>query len=213
MEVSRSSTEYMCVNEKGGSGTVRCKQHRWSRWTSSSVWGQLCKVMEIVGVSVEKGCMLAGWSRWKKVAGVIGDRRVPAEVKGNFITQYLERPAMLYGLETVALTRKEEMELKVAVLKMLWFSLGVTRLDRIRNGYISGIAHVGRFGEKTKRGEIEWLEHVLRRDMRYTGQKMLRLEVPGKRRRERPKRKFVDVVREDMRAIGETEQDARDKVQ
>ena len=46
------------------------------------------------------------------------------------------------------------------------------------------------------------------------GQRMLRLEVPGKRRRGRPKRNylFIDVVREDMRAIGVIEQDARDRV-
>ena len=49
--------------------------------------------------------------------------------------------------------------------------------------------------------------HVLRRDRGYIGQRMLRLEVPGKGRRGRPKRKFIDVVREDMRAIGVTEQD------
>ena len=41
---------------------------------------------------------------------------------------------------------------------------------------------------------------------------MLRLEVPGKRRRGRPKRQFMDVVREGMPAIGVTEQDTRDRV-
>ena len=38
----------------------------------------------------------------------------------------------------------------------------------------------------------------------YIGQRMLRLAVPGKRRRGRLTRKFIDVVREDMRAIGVT---------
>ena len=40
---------------------------------------------------------------------------------------------------------------------------------------------------------------------------MLRLEGPGKRRR-RPKRKFIDVVREDMLVISVTEQGARVRV-
>ena len=34
------------------------------------------------------------------------------------------RPAMLYGLETVALTKRQEVEMEVAELKMLRFSLG-----------------------------------------------------------------------------------------
>ena len=48
---------------------------------------------------------------------------------------------MLYGLETVALTKKQEAELEVAGLKMSRFSLGVTRMDKIKNEYIWGTAH------------------------------------------------------------------------
>ncbi|KAK3565340.1 hypothetical protein QTP86_006568 [Hemibagrus guttatus] len=45
--------------------------------------------------------------------------------------------------ETVSLRKRQESELEAAELKMLRFSLGVTRLDRIRNEYIRGTAHVG----------------------------------------------------------------------
>ena len=45
---------------------------------------------------------------------------------------------MLYGLETVALTTRQEAEMEVAELKMLRLSLGVTRKDKIRNEYIGG---------------------------------------------------------------------------
>ena len=40
--------------------------------------------------------------------------------------------------------------MEVAELKMLRYSLGVTRMDSIRNEYIRGTAQVGRFGEKTR---------------------------------------------------------------
>ena len=39
------------------------------------------------------------------MSGVICDRRVPARVKGK-VYKVAVRPAMLYGLETVALTKK-----------------------------------------------------------------------------------------------------------
>ena len=39
---------------------------------------------------------------------------------------------------------------RVAKLKMLRFSLGVTIMDKIRNEYIRGTAQVGKFGEKTR---------------------------------------------------------------
>ncbi|KAK3521254.1 hypothetical protein QTP70_001548 [Hemibagrus guttatus] len=74
------------------------------------------------------------------------------------------RPAMLYGLETVSLRKRQESELEVAELKMLRFSLGVTRLDRIRNEYIRGTAHVGCLGDKVREARLRWFGHVQRRE-------------------------------------------------
>ena len=71
------------------------------------------------------------------------------KMKGK-LDKIVVRPAMLYGLETVALTRKQEMELEVAELRMIQFPLGVTRLGRIRNEHIRGTGHVGRFREKLR---------------------------------------------------------------
>lgn len=69
------------------------------------------------------------------MSGVICDGRVPARVKGN-VYKLVVRPAMLYGLEAVALTKRKEPELEVAERRMLRFSLGVTRMDGIRNEFI-----------------------------------------------------------------------------
>ena len=78
---------------------------------------------------------------------VICDRRVPARVKGK-VYKVAVIPAMLYVLEMVALTKKQEAEMEVAelktsaipsiIIKMLRFSLGVTIMDKIRNEYIRG---------------------------------------------------------------------------
>ena len=64
----------------------------------------------------------------ESMSGVICDRRVPARVKGK-VYKVPVRPAMLYGLETVAVTKRQEAEMEVAELKMLRFSLGVTRME------------------------------------------------------------------------------------
>ena len=69
------------------------------------------------------------------MSGVICDRRVPARVKGKVCNEAV-KPAMLFGLETVALTKRQEAEMEVAELKMLRFTLGVTRIGRIRDEYI-----------------------------------------------------------------------------
>ena len=121
------------------------------------------------------------------------------------------RPAMLYGLETVPLTKRQEAEMEVAELKMLRFSLGVTRMDKIMNDYIRGTAQVGRFVEKAREARLRWYGHVRRKYDEYIGRRVLRMELPGKRKRGRPKRMFMDVVKEDMAEVEVTEEDAEDR--
>ena len=148
----------------------------------------------------------AGWNGWRRMSGVICDRRVPSRVKGK-VYRVAVRPAMLYGLETVALTKRQEAEMEVAELKMLRFLLGVTRMDKIRNEYIRGTVQVGRFGEKTREARLKWFGHVRGKDNGYIGGRMLRTELPGKKKRGRPRRRFMDAVREDMAVVGVTEMD------
>ena len=44
----------------------------------------------------------------------------------------------------------------------------------------------------------------------YVECRVLRMELPGRRRKGRPKRRFVDEVRTDMEELGLTEEDVQD---
>ena len=105
---------------------------------------------------------------------------------------------MVYGLETVVVTKKEVKEMEVTEIKMLKFAMGVMRKDKIRNKYIRGTVKVERLGMKMKEGRLRWYGHVMRRDQEYVGRKMMEMELLAKRKRGRPKRRFLDVVKEDM---------------
>ena len=118
----------------------------------------------------------------------------------------------MYGLETVALTKKQEAELEVAEMKMLRFELGVTRMDRIRNSFIRGSLHVGSIADKVREARLRWYGHVKRREMDYVGQRVLKMVIPGKRKRGRPKRRYMDALVEDMKVAGVKENDAQDRI-
>ena len=77
--------------------------------------------------------------------------------------------------------------MEVAELNMLRVSLRVTIMDKIRNEYIGGAAREARLG---------WFEHVRRKDRGYIARRMLRMELPGNRKRGRPKWKRMDAMGE-----------------
>ena len=60
----------------------------------------------------------AGWMSWKKVCGVVRDRKLSAKAKGKMYYGVI-RPVMLYGMETVAMTEKQVGKMEVAELKMV----------------------------------------------------------------------------------------------
>ena len=65
------------------------------------------------------------------------------------------------------------MELEVAEMQMLQFSLGVTRRDRIKIEYIRETAQVGRLWDNVRGARLKWFGHVLKRDAGYVGRRML----------------------------------------
>ena len=85
---------------------------------------------------------------------------------------------MVYGLETVAVTKKQDEE-----MKMLRFAMGVMTKYKIRNEFIRSIVKVEQLGIKME-GRLRWYGHVMRRDQEYVGRKMTEMELLGKRKRE-----------------------------
>ena len=118
---------------------------------------------------------------------------------------------MAYGLETVAVTKKQVEEMEVAEMKMLRFAMGVTRKYKIRHEYIRGTLKVEQLEMKMREGRLRWYGHVMRRDQEYVGRKMMEMQLPGKRRRARPKRRFLDVMKEDLEKVGAMETVVEDR--
>ena len=173
MKVSRSKTEYFCINGGNDDETVKMEDTKVPRVNKFKYLGST--VQESCSCEKEvKKRVQAGWNGWRRVLGVICDKRLPARVKGKVYSSVV-RPAMLYGLETVAVTEKQVEEMEVARMKMLRFAMGVTRKDKIRNEYIGSTVKVERLGMKMMEGRLRWYGHVMKRDQEYVGRKMMEM--------------------------------------
>ena len=100
-------------------------------------------------------------------------------------------------METVAVTERQMGKMEVAELKMVRWALEVTRKDKIRNKYVRGTAKIAKLGDKLRNARLRWYGHVKRRED-YVGKRMMEMAVPGRRKRGRPRRRWMDLVREDM---------------
>ena len=115
MKVSRSKTEYLCINGGNDNETVKMDNTKLSRVKEFKYL--VSTVQESGGCEREvKKRVQAGWNGWRRVSGVICDKRLPARVKGKVYSSVV-RPAMVYGLETVAVTKKQVEEMEVAEIK------------------------------------------------------------------------------------------------
>ena len=107
-------------------------------------------------------------------------------------TELTVRPAVLYGMEMMAVTERQVGKMKVAVLKMVRWALGATRKDKIRNEYVRGTAKIAKLGDKLRNARLLWYGHVKRREEGYVGKTMMEMAVPGRRKRGRLRRRWMD---------------------
>ena len=140
------------------------------------------------------------------MSGVLCDRKLSARVKDKMYKSVV-RPGMLYGMETVAVTERQVGKMEVAKLKMVRWALGVTRKEKIRNEYVRGTAKIAKLGDKLWNARLRWYGHVKRREECYVRKRMMEVTVPGRRKRGRPRKRWMDLAREDMESVGAKEGD------
>ncbi|VDO27187.1 unnamed protein product [Heligmosomoides polygyrus] len=86
--------------------------------------------------------------------------------------------------------------------KILRWTAGITRLDRVRNESIRQRFGITPIFEKMREARLRWYGHFLRAKgdtVRKTG---LNLDVPGRRPRRRPKQRWLDTLHQDLKMAG-----------
>ena len=115
-------------------------------------------------------------------------------------------------METVAVTERQAGKIEAAELKMVGWALGVTRKDKIGNKYVRGTAKIAKLGDKRRNARLRYYGQVKRREEGYMGKRMMEMAVPGRRKRVRPRRRWMDLAREDMERVGAKEGDEVNRV-
>ncbi|GJV97159.1 retrovirus-related pol polyprotein LINE-1 [Tanacetum coccineum] len=141
-----------------------------------------------------------GWVKWKAASGVLCDRRIPLKLKGKFYRVTI-RPAMLYGSECWPITKAQANRVEVAELRMLRWTSGKTMVDMIPNGVFRVELGVASIIDKMMEGGLRWFGHVKRRPQTAPVRRVEAMLVEGSRRRGRPKLRWEDRIKLDMKEL------------
>ena len=101
------------------------------------------------------------------------------------------------GLIMLHIVRQEK-QIEVTKMRMLrWMCK-----DKIRNEHIRGTTRVAQASKKVTERRLNWYGHVMRRDGEHILRKVLRADIPGKRKRGRPKTRWKDACQRDWQSTG-----------
>ena len=152
----------------------------------------------------------AAWSKWRQTTGVLCDHRMPIRLKSK-IYKTVIRPVALYGSECWPATKKHEQALHAMEMRMLRWSLSLTRRDRVTNADIRKQMGVSPITDKMRETRLRWYGHIIRSDVNSVAKTALQLSPQGRRPRGRPKKRWLDRLKEDMRNTNVAPEDALDR--
>ena len=73
-----------------------------------------------------------------------------------------------------------------------------------------GTTKIAKLGDKLQNARLRWYGHMKRREEGYVEKRMIEMAMPSRRKRGRPKRRWMDLTREDMERVGAKEGDEVD---
>ncbi|KAE8681859.1 Detected protein of unknown function [Hibiscus syriacus] len=152
----------------------------------------------------------AGWLKWRAATGVLCDKKVPLKLKGKFYRMAI-RPALLYGSECWAIKKDHVRRMEAAEMRMLRWAYGRTLWDMTPNSAIRMSLGVVSIPEKLREGRLRWFGNVFRRKPSDAVRRVESITVDGARRRRRPRRKWEDCLRFDLKDLALTEDMTSDR--
>ena len=135
----------------------------------------------------------AEWRALKKVKGVYSQSKVQKWVKSRFHTTML-RPRIRYEMEVVSLTKTLKHSLDMAEMKMSRLSFEATRRNKMQSKLLRKKINIGACMASLEKC-------ASRKKNSYVG-KMVQLPHVEKRKRGKPKRRWMDCLKEDMQIVG-----------
>ena len=147
-----------------------------------------------------RGRVAAAWMKWREIASLLLNRGIRLTTRGK-VYEACIRSVMLYGAEAWALTDRMAGIIRTCDRKMLRFMTGVRWQDRVPSSEVARRCGLEELDAVLRSRRLRWFGHVVRAGEGSMLREIEELEVAGRRPRGRPKKRWKDVVLQDMQQL------------
>ena len=150
------------------------------------------------------------WNKFRELKPILCAKSIGLNVKGK-VYEACVRSCMVYGGETWAVSVENTRRLERTEMRMLRMMCGITLRDRFSNADVRNRFGIECVGDVIRRSRLRWFGHVERKQENDWAKTMLTFEVAGKRIRGRPRKTWMEVVKNDLRSLGLNREDAQNR--
>lgn len=205
LQINENKTKIMIYGKKGKSSTVKIGSFEFEKvekfkylGVTITSTGDRRKEIEEKIISTNRA-----YHANKKL---LKSKILSKQTKLN-IYKVLIRPIMMYAAETMILSKKDEEDLRIIERKIMRSILGPVKIGdneyRSRMNYeIEQEMKGENIIKSIKRQRMKWLGHIYRADQQAITAQMTQWQPGGRRRRGRPRLKWLEQVVEDMTRAG-----------
>ena len=152
--------ENVCMNENEDRNKVKLQGVK------------LTKVTEFEYILINCAKPFRTWSREREkeseLSAANGDELQVLKAIESYLPKLEENSIRLWLHQQCCMGYKQA-KMKVAELKMVRFSVRFTRMNKIKNEYVRGIARVSEIKDSVKKAKLIWFGQILRSESKHVG--------------------------------------------
>src|SRR2546425_5779586 len=181
----------------------------------SEVVDKFCYLGDVIGKGggaeeASRARVRCAWGKFRDLRGLLTAMGASLKVKGKIYRACVQM-VLVYGSETWPMKVDDMQRLVRTENSMVRWMSGVTLKDRRSSEELrSGLGTVG-VDRVVRRGRLRWFGHVERKEAGDWISKCRKLEVVGAVRKGRPRKTWMECVKEDMKECGLKKEDAQDR--
>ena len=155
----------------------------------------------------------SAWKKFRELSGVLVGKQGLSLMQRGKIYQCCVRPVLLYCCETCEFTVANEMRLRGVERRMIRMMCGVRLVDRVSTDVLRDrVGVVVTIEDFIIQGRLWWYGHVIRLDISSQIREVMEHEIPGKRKKGRPRKSWEECIKKDLERYGLRREDAYDRV-